>query len=33
MGYSPWGHKDSDMPEQLTLSLLSTRLDITGDQK
>ena len=20
-GYSPWGHKESDMPEQLTLSL------------
>ena len=21
--YSPWGHKDSDTPEQLTLSLFS----------
>ena len=21
MGYSPWGHKESDMTEQLTLSL------------
>ena len=23
-GYSPWGHKESDMPERLTLSLPST---------
>ena len=21
VGYSPWGHKESDMPERLTLSL------------
>ena len=21
IGYSPWGHKESDMPEHLTLSL------------
>ena len=22
MGYSPWGHKESDMTEQLTLTLM-----------
>ena len=25
-GYSPWGHKESDMTEQLTLSLLKDRV-------
>ena len=24
MGYSPWGHKESDMTEQLTLTLRGT---------
>ena len=23
MGYSPWGHKESDMTERLTLSLVA----------
>ena len=26
--YSPWGHKESDMTEQLTLSLLFTETEI-----
>ena len=26
MGYSPWGHKELDMTEQLTLSLFSLLL-------
>ena len=26
MGYSPWGHKELDMTEQLTLSLTSFKL-------
>ena len=26
MGYSPWGHKESDTTEQLTLSLLEGML-------
>ena len=26
MGYSPWGHKELDMTEQLTLSLFDTQL-------
>ena len=25
MGYSPWGHKESDTNEQLTLSLLDVK--------
>ena len=28
MGYSPWGHKESDTTERLTLSL-SSLLDLT----
>ena len=26
VGYSPWGHKESDMTEQLTLSLTTFKL-------
>ena len=29
VGYSPWGHKESDMAEQLTLSLLKLRNSIS----
>ena len=30
MGYSPWGHKDSDTTEQLTLSLLGKLLNFSA---
>ena len=28
-GYSPWSHKESDMTEQLTLSLLTKKIEFT----
>ena len=29
VGYSPWGHKESDMTEQLALSLFKCSMDIS----
>ena len=31
MGYSPWGHKESDMIEQLSISLFDKLLQISED--
>ena len=33
VGYSPWGHKESDMTEQLMLALLTKQTNIGGHQK